>query len=89
MIRAPILAVKSLTCSILTMGRQRKSHHESSEGEDFDFDDANEFLDSEVEVIEEDNWQPIVLGQNAKHTDYEKASKSDFWILNELGINLS
>jgi hypothetical protein len=62
------------------MGRRRKSRHESSEGEDFDFDDGDEFSGSEVDVIKEDNWQPIVLGQNAKRTDYEKASKSDLWI---------
>jgi len=62
------------------MGRKRKSHRESSEGEDFDFDDASDFSGSEVDVIEEDKWQPVVLGPNAKRTDYEKASKSDLWI---------
>lgn len=67
--------------SLIPMGK-RKSHCDSSEGEDFDFDDNN-FSDSSssgVEVVEEDMCQPIILGKKAHHSDYDKASTSDFWV---------
>ena len=61
------------------MGKQQKSRQDSSGGEDFNFDAANNFSEdsSEVEIIENDTWQPIVLGQKAKRDEYDKASKSD------------
>ncbi len=62
------------------MGKKQKSRHDSSGGEDFDFDATNDFSEdssSEVEIIEKDTWQPIVLGQKARHDEYDKASKSD------------
>jgi hypothetical protein len=63
------------------MGK-RKSYRDSSEGEGFDFDDNDDFSEdsSGVEVVEEDTWQPIVLGKKAHRSEYDKASKSDFWI---------
>jgi hypothetical protein len=53
----------------------RKQHADSSEGEGFDFEDDNFDTSSSDGVEMIDTWQSVVLGPEAKRSDFERVSK--------------
>jgi hypothetical protein len=59
------------------MVRPPKNH--DSEGEDFNFKNdgfTSSEDSSEAEIVEDDTWQLMALGEKPKRSEYEKASES-------------